>query len=75
MTAALVTLRHLDPARLALLLAPLFALGFGAGALRALARRPGIPDRRRRALSAAWVLLLLAGAPLWLVAATLGGLL
>jgi hypothetical protein len=44
-------------------------LGFGAGALRALAQRPGLPPRRRRALQAGWVLLLLAGAPLWLVAA------
>ncbi len=64
-------LAHLPPFRLALLLAPLFVVGFGAGALRALAHRPGIPDRRRRALSAAWVLLLLAGGPLWIVAAGL----
>jgi len=57
---------------LLLLLCPLLALGFAAGAVRALAHRPGLPARRRRALSAAWVLLLLAGAPLWLfLAATL----
>ncbi len=55
----------------AILWIPLLALGFAAGALRALARRPGVPDRRRRALSAAWVLLLLAGGPLWIVAAGL----
>jgi len=54
-------------------LAPLFLLGFAAGALRALAQRPGTSDRRRRALQAAWVLALLAGAPLWLfLAAALG---
>lgn len=54
-------------------LAPLFLLGFAAGALRALALRPGTSDRRRRALQAAWVLALLAGAPLWLfLAAALG---
>jgi hypothetical protein len=54
---------------LVLLLAPLFVLGFAAGGLRAVARRPGLTARRRRALAAAWVLLLLAGAPLWLVLA------
>jgi hypothetical protein len=54
-------------------LGPLFLLGFAAGALRALAQRPGVPDRRRRALQAAWVLTLLGGAPLWLfLAAALG---
>jgi hypothetical protein len=55
------------------LFGPLFLLGVAAGALRALALRPGIPHRRRRALQAAWVLTLLAGAPLWLIlAAALG---
>lgn len=63
-----------SPAALLLLLGPLLALGFAAGAVRALAARPGLPARRRRALSAAWVLLLLAGAPLWLVAAALLGI-
>ena len=63
-----------SPAALLLLLGPLLALGFAAGALRALAARPDLPARRRRALSAAWVLMLLAGAPLWLVAAALLGL-
>lgn len=53
---------------------PLFVLGFAAGALRALALRPGTPDRRRRALQAAWVLALLAGAPLWLILAAALGL-
>ena len=57
---------------LLLLLFPLLLLGFAAGALRALAARPDLPQRRRRALQAAWVLVLLAGVPLWLVlAATL----
>jgi hypothetical protein len=55
--------------KLLLLLAPLLAIGFAAGAIRALALRPGAPRGRRRALQALWVLLLLAGAPLWLVAA------
>lgn len=55
--------------RLAALLGPLLALGFAAGALRALALRPDVAPRRRRALQALWVLLLLAGAPLWLVLA------
>jgi hypothetical protein len=55
---------------LLLLLGPLFVIGFGAGALRALAGRPGLPERRRRALQAAWVLALLVGAPVWLVLST-----
>lgn len=60
---------RLDPASLALLLGPLLLLGFAAGALRALARRPGLAPGRRRALQAGWVLLLLAGAPVWLLLA------
>ena len=56
-------------ASLAALLGPLFVLGLAAGVLRALAQRPDLPARRRRALSAGWVLLLLVGAPLWLVLA------
>ena len=48
---------------------PLLLLGAAAGALRVLARNPALPLRRRRALQAAWVLILLAGVPLWLVAA------
>jgi hypothetical protein len=52
---------------------PLLLLGAAAGALRVLARTPALPPRRRRALQAAWVLILLAGVPLWLVlAAALG---
>lgn len=58
---------------LLLLLGPLLAIGFAAGALRALAQRPGAGPRRRRALQAAWVALLLAGAPLWLVLAAVLG--
>jgi hypothetical protein len=58
-----------DPLRLALLAAPLLALGFAAGALRALAQRPDLPIRRRRALGVTWVLLLLVATPLWLIAA------
>jgi hypothetical protein len=55
--------------RSALLLGlPLLALGAFSGALRVLARNPALSPRRRRALQAAWVLLLLAGVPLWLVA-------
>jgi hypothetical protein len=57
-----------------LLLGPLVLLGFVAGALRALALRPGLAPSRRRALAASWVLLLLVGAPLWLfLAAALRG--
>lgn len=56
-------------AALAALLGPLFLLGVGAGVLRALSRRPDLTPRSRRALSAGWVLLLLVGAPLWLVLA------
>lgn len=57
-----------DPVRLALLAVPLFAVGAGAGLLRGLAlRAPAGPTRRR--LTAGWVLLLLVGAPLWLILA------
>jgi hypothetical protein len=56
---------------LLLLAAPLFAIGAAAGGLRALSLREPPGTRRRRAYTAAWVLTLLAGAPLWLVAAAL----
>ncbi len=57
-------------ARAALLLGlPLLLLGAASGALRVLSRNPTLPPRRRRALQAAWVLVLLAGVPLWLVLA------
>lgn len=46
---------------------PLLLLGALAGALRALSQLPSASPRRRRALQAAWVLVLLAGVPLWLV--------
>jgi len=62
-----------DPLRLSLLLAPLFVLGATAGVLRALALREPPGSRRRRTRSAAWVLLLLAGAPLWLILAAVLG--
>jgi hypothetical protein len=62
-------LLRLDPAGLALLLGPLLLLGFAAGVLRALARRPDLAPGRRRALQAGWVLLLLVGGPVWLVLA------
>lgn len=56
--------------RAALLLAgPLLVIGAAAGALRALGHRPEIAPRRRRAVQAAWILLLLVGVPLWLVLA------
>jgi len=58
-----------DPLRLSLLLAPLFAAGAAAGVLRGLAQRAPPGGRRQRTLSAAWVLLLLAAAPLWLILA------
>ncbi len=60
---------RLDLARAALVLGPLLLLGFAAGAVRALARRPELAAPRRRRLQAAWVLLLLVGAPVWLVLA------
>ncbi len=61
-----------SPLQLAALVLPLLALGFAAGALRALARRPGVPERRRRTLVAAWVAVLFGGVPLWLfLAATM----
>jgi hypothetical protein len=59
----------LPASTLLVLLGPLLLLGFAAGALRAAALRPGLPPRRHRALQAGWVLLLLAGAPLWLILA------
>jgi hypothetical protein len=60
---------RLDLARAAILLGPLLLLGFAAGTVRALAQRPGLPAPRRRRLRVAWVLLLLVGAPVWLVLA------
>lgn len=63
-----------SPASLVPLVAPLFLVGFGAGALRALSRRPDLSPGRRRALQAGWMLLLLAGTPLWLVLAAVLGL-
>ncbi len=60
---------RLDLSRAAVLLGPLLLLGFAAGIVRALAQRPGLEPRRRRRLQAAWVLLLLVGAPVWLVLA------
>ena len=48
---------------------PLVLLGAASGALRALARQPSLAPGRRRAYQAGWVLVLLAGVPLWLVLA------
>jgi hypothetical protein len=64
---------HLDLASLALLLGPLLVLGFVAGVVRALAQRPGLAAPSRRRLEVAWVLLLLVGAPVWLVLAVVIG--
>jgi hypothetical protein len=58
-----------DPLRLAVLAVPLFLVGAGAGLLRAHALAAPEGSRRRRRLTAGWVLLLLAGAPLWLILA------
>jgi hypothetical protein len=58
-----------EPLRLLALAAPLFLLGFAAGGLRALGRRPGLPPASRRRYQLAWVLALLVGGPLWLVLA------
>jgi hypothetical protein len=61
--------------RAALLVAlPLVLLGAASGALRVAAGNPAHSPRRRRALQAAWVLILLAGVPLWLVLAAALGL-
>jgi hypothetical protein len=60
-----------DPLRLTLLLAPLFAIGAASGVLRGLALREPPGTRRRRAFSAAWVGVLLGAAPLWLILAAL----
>jgi hypothetical protein len=59
---------------LALLLLPLLLLGFCAGGLRAWSALPTHPPRRRRLLQFAWVALLLAGVPAWLVLAAMLGL-
>ncbi len=59
-----------SPLSLLVLLGPLFLLGFAAGGLRAVAQRPDLAPRRRRALQAAWVLVLLVSAPVWLFLAT-----
>ena len=48
-----------------LLFAPLVLVGAVAGVLHAAGRRAPDP-RRRRAYDIAWILTLLAGAPLWL---------
>lgn len=62
-----------SPLQLVVLLVPLLLIGFAAGAIRALSLRPDAPPARRRLLTAVWVLLLLAGGPLWLfLSATLG---
>jgi hypothetical protein len=50
-------------------LVPLALLGLAAGGLRTWASLPHHPPRRRRLLQAAWVVLLLVGAPAWLVLA------
>ena len=56
---------HAPLVRQLLLLAPLVLLGVTAGVLHAAGRRAASP-RRRRAFDIAWILTLLAGAPLWL---------
>ncbi len=60
---------RLDFANVVLVYGPLLLLGLAAGAIHGYCRRPDLPRRRRRALQATWVLLLLAGVPLWLVLA------
>lgn len=62
-----------DPLRLALLLGPLLVIGAAAGVLRGLSLRAEPGSRRRRTLAAAWVLVLLAAAPLWLILAAVLG--
>jgi hypothetical protein len=55
-----------SPGSLLVLLLPLLLIGFAAGAVRALSLRADLAPGRRRTLQALWVVLLLAGAPLWL---------
>ncbi len=64
---------QLAPGRVALLLGPLLVLGFVAGVIRAFAQRPGLAPPTRRVLGIAWVLLLMLGAPIWLVLAVVIG--
>ena len=60
--------------QIAVAILPLFVLGYGAGALRAVALRSTQPARRK-VFTVAWVALLFAGPPLWLLlAANLGWL-
>jgi hypothetical protein len=49
------------------LLGSFAVLGAVAGTLYLLSRRTGLPARTRRLLGALWVLVLLAGGPLWLL--------
>jgi hypothetical protein len=53
----------------ALLLAGFLAIGAVAATLFAMAGRPGLAPSRRRLYGILWVLALLVGGPLWLVAA------
>ena len=60
--------------QIAVAILPLFVLGYGAGALRAVALRSTAPARRK-IFTVAWVGVLFAGPPLWLLlAANLGWL-
>ncbi len=59
----------------ALLFTGFLAVGLVAATFFALAGRPGLPPRRRRLYGILWVLALLVGGPLWLVAAAGLGLL
>lgn len=53
---------------------PLLLLGAGAGLVQAISRRASTP-RRRRLYQIVWILMILAGAPIWLfIAAALGWL-
>ena len=64
----------LEP-RLLLLLAGFLGVGIVAAVFFALAGRPTTPRGRRRVYGLLWVLVLLVGGPLWLVAAAGLGLL
>ncbi len=65
----------LAAAQLAALFGGFLAVGTLAAAFFALAGRPGTPRSRRRVYGLLWVLVLLVGGPLWLVAAAGLGLL
>jgi hypothetical protein len=58
-----------------LLLSGFLAIGTASAAIYARSSRPGLGPRRRRILGLLWIVVLLAGGPLWMVVAAGIGLL